>query len=118
MRQISGGIALTYNVSAEVTYTREFVPLINEATCTEAALAAARRLFGDDRVTVAAEPITASEDFARFLARVPGCFAFIGNGEDTLPLHNPHYDFDDAILLDGASFHTEIARARLPLSEL
>jgi hippurate hydrolase len=113
LRQISEGIAVTYNVSAEVAYTREFVPLINEATCTEAALEAARHLFGDERVTVAAEPITASEDFARFLARIPGCFAFIGNGLQASPLHNPHYDFDDAILLDGASYHTEIVRIRL-----
>jgi amidohydrolase len=116
MRKIAEGIALTYNVSAKVEYTREFVPLINDAACTQAALAAARRLFGGDRVTVAAQPITASEDFARFLAHVPGCFAFIGNGVDTPPLHNPSYDFDDAILLDGAMFFAEIARSQLPVS--
>jgi hippurate hydrolase len=62
---------------------------------------------------LAAEPITASEDFARFLSRVPGCFAFIGNGVDAPPLHNPTYDFNDAILLDGATFQAEIARKRL-----
>ena len=113
MRRIAEGIALTYNVSAEVGYSREFVPLINDPMCTDAALATAHRLFGDKRVTVADQPITASEDFARFLARVPGCFAFIGVGVDKPPLHNPTYDFDDAILLDGATFLAEIARARL-----
>src|SRR5262249_44385321 len=30
-------------------------------------------------------PITASEDFARFLEHVPGCFVFLGNGTDSLP---------------------------------
>jgi hippurate hydrolase len=114
MRQIAEGVALTYNVSAEVGYTREFVPLINDAVCTEAALAAARRLFGEARVTVPDQPITASEDFARFLAHVPGCFAFIGNGVDAPPLHNSSYDFDDAILPDGAAFLVEMARSRLP----
>ncbi|HEY1928051.1 MAG TPA: M20 aminoacylase family protein [Caulobacteraceae bacterium] len=114
MRRIAEGIALTYNVSAKVDYTREFVPLINDAVCTEAALAAARRCLGEARVAVAAQPITASEDFAQFLAHVPGCFAFIGNGVDTPPLHNPSYDFDDAILLDGAKFFAEIARSQLP----
>jgi hippurate hydrolase len=116
MRRIAEGIALAYNVSAKVDYTREFVPLINDAACTEAALAAARRSFGEARVTLADQPITASEDFARFLAHVPGCFAFIGNGVDTPPLHNPSYDFDDAILLDGAKFFAEIARSQLPVS--
>ncbi|HSZ53715.1 MAG TPA: M20 aminoacylase family protein [Caulobacteraceae bacterium] len=116
MRKIAEGIALTYNVSAKVDYTREFVPLINDAACAEAALAAARRHLGEARVAVAAQPITASEDFARFLDHVPGCFAFIGNGVDTPPLHNPSYDFDDAILLDGAMFFTEIARQQLAVS--
>ncbi|HEY2047916.1 MAG TPA: amidohydrolase [Caulobacteraceae bacterium] len=116
MRRIAEGIALAYNVSVKVDYTREFVPLINDAACTEAALAAARRCFGEARVTVATQPITASEDFAQFLAHVPGCFAFIGNGVDAPPLHNPSYDFDDAILLDGAKFFAEMARSQLPVS--
>jgi hippurate hydrolase len=116
MRKIAEGIALTYNVSAQVEYTREFVPLINDGACTQAALAAARRCLGEARVTVAAQPITASEDFARFLAHVPGCFAFIGNGVGTPPLHHPSYDFDDAILVDGAKFFAEIARSQLPVS--
>jgi amidohydrolase len=118
MRRIAEGVALTYNVSAEVAYTREFVPLINDASCTESALAAARSLFGEQRVTVAAEPITASEDFARFLEHIPGCFAFLGNGVEAPPLHNPGYDFDDGILVDGARFHVEMARTRLALSRL
>jgi metal-dependent amidase/aminoacylase/carboxypeptidase family protein len=44
---------------------------------------------------------------------VPGCFVFIGNGADSAPLHNPHYDFDDAGLIHGARFHAAIARQRL-----
>jgi hippurate hydrolase len=58
-------------------------------------------------------PITASEDFAHFLARVPGCFAFLGAGVDGPPLHNPRYDFNDAILLDGVRFYEAIVRRRL-----
>ena len=60
--------------------------------------------------------MTGSEDFARFLAHVPGCFALIGNGENSAPLHNPGYDFNDAALLHGAQVHAAIARERLPLS--
>lgn len=113
MRRITEGIAQAYNVSAEVEYTREFVPLINEEKCTEAAILTARKIYGDARVTVANEPITASEDFAQFLTKVPGCFAFIGNGTESLPLHNSKYDFNDAILIDGARFFVEIAKSRL-----
>ncbi|HBM12424.1 MAG TPA: amidohydrolase, partial [Rhodospirillaceae bacterium] len=45
-----------------------------------------------------------------------GCFAFLGNGEDSLPLHNPNYDFNDASLNAGVAFHTAIARRRLPMA--
>ena len=63
---------------------------------------------------VAREPMTGSEDFARFLERVPGCFAFIGNCERSAPLHNPAYDFNDERLLFGARFHAAVIRQQLP----
>jgi hippurate hydrolase len=113
MRIIAQGTALAYNVAAEVTYTREFVPLLNDAALVEEAFAAARTVFAPGHVAPAAEPMTGSEDFARFLEHVPGCFAFVGNGEDSAPLHNPHYDFDDSGLIHGARFHAAIARHRL-----
>ena len=113
IRIISQGTALAYNVAAEVTYTREFVPLLNDAALVEEAFAAARTVFEADRVAAAPEPMTASEDFARFLDHVPGCFAFIGNGTDSAPLHNPTYDFNDEGLLLGARYHAAIARQRL-----
>jgi hippurate hydrolase len=113
VRAIAQGVATGYGVTAEVSYTREFVPLINDAACAEEALAAARDALGAERVMVADKPITASEDFAHFLGRVPGCFAFLGHGVTAPALHNPAYDFDDAILLDGVRFHAAIARRRL-----
>ncbi|WP_315834805.1 M20 aminoacylase family protein [Bradyrhizobium prioriisuperbiae] len=113
MRIIAAGTALTYNVGSKVIYTREFVPLINDAASVEEAFAAARTVFEPDRVAAAHEPMTGSEDFAQFLAHVPGCFSFIGNGEASAPLHNPTYDFNDEALLGGARFHAAIARRRL-----
>jgi hippurate hydrolase len=113
MRAIARGTAETYGVTADVRYSREFVPLMNDPTLTDEALAAAETVFGRDGIEVADEPITASEDFARFLRHVPGHFAFIGNGEDSAPLHNSSFDFNDSALLDGARFHVEIARRRL-----
>lgn len=114
MQRIAQGVATAHGVRAEIRYTREFVPLVNDPACTAEALAAATALLGPERVSIADRPITASEDFARFLDHVPGCFAFLGNGEASPPLHNPGYDFADAILLDGARFHAGIARRRLP----
>ncbi|MDH6233868.1 amidohydrolase [Mesorhizobium soli] len=113
MRIIAEGTAITHNVTAEVNYTREFVPLVNDAMLVDEAFAAAGDIFTAEAVAVAAEPMTGSEDFARFLTHVPGCFVFLGNGVDSAPLHNPIYDFNDAGLIQGANFHVGIIRRRL-----
>ncbi|MGR3709333.1 MAG: amidohydrolase [Alterinioella nitratireducens] len=112
MRRIAEGIATQHGIAAQVDYTREFVPLINDAELADAVMQAAAGV--SDQVTTRPTPMTGSEDFARFLDHVPGCFAFIGNGEGSAPLHSPTYDFNDAALLHGAQVHTAIARARLP----
>ncbi|WP_421916803.1 M20 aminoacylase family protein [Mesorhizobium sp.] len=115
MRIIAQGTALAYSCAFETAYSREFVPLINDAEATDVALAAAASVFGADATSGVSEVNTASEDFARFLDHVPGCFAFIGNGETSAPLHNPTFDFNDAALMGGMRFHAAIARHRLPV---
>jgi hippurate hydrolase len=114
MRVVAEGTALTYNVATQVTYTREFVPLVNDAALVNEAFTASRTVFEPDHVATSSEPMTGSEDFARFLEHVPGCFGFVGNGEGSAPLHNPTYDFNDEGLLYGARFHAAITRQRLP----
>ncbi|WP_199090039.1 M20 aminoacylase family protein [Bosea sp. ASV33] len=110
---IAVGTADSYNLACEITYTREFVPLVNDAALSQEALAAARTVLGEANVAIASEPMTGSEDFARFLDHVPGCFAYVGNGEGSAPLHNASYDFDDRGLIHGARFHAAIVRHRL-----
>jgi len=117
LRAMALGIARAHNMDVDVKYSREFVPVINDAQLTEEALAAARTTGEFETVMVADFPITASEDFAQFLQHVPGCFVFIGNGERSAPLHNPVYDFNDTALPGGAAFHAAIVRHRLPQGE-
>jgi hippurate hydrolase len=117
MRRIAAGTAAAYDLGCEVTYTREFVPTINDADAAAAALEAARRAMGAGNVAEAAAPNTGSEDFARFLQHAPGCFAFIGNGEASVPLHNPAFDFNDAALPHGTNFFVQIVRDRLPIRD-
>lgn len=116
MRVIAQGTALAYNVEADVTYTREFVPLLNDPVLANEAMTVAVELLGSANVRVTDKPMTGSEDFARFLSRVPGCFVFLGNGKDSPPLHNPTYDFNDEGLVHGMRFHAGIARRRLAQS--
>lgn len=113
MRRIVEGIASAHGCTADVSYTCEFVPVVNDTDATAAALKAAEAVFGAENTDGHCAPTGVSEDFARFLERVPGCFLFVGNGADSLPLHNASYDFNDEVLALGARFHVEVARQRL-----
>ncbi len=55
------------------------------------------------------------EDFSWFLKEVPGAFVWIGNGpaEGGCELHNPHYDFNDAVLPVASGFLAEVAKRAL-----
>jgi hippurate hydrolase len=114
LRRIAAGTAGAYGLEAEVSYTREFIPLVNDPAATGAMLAAAHAALGAAQVRGDAEPVSASEDFARFLEIAPGCFANLGNGENSAPLHNPHYDFDDDAIPHGVRLLATLARQRLP----
>jgi amidohydrolase len=50
-------------------------------------------------------PIMGGEDFAYYLQEVPGCFFFIGAGNEekgaTYPHHHPHFDIDEDALSIG-----------------
>ncbi len=114
LRRIAAGIAALHGIEATVSYSREFVPLVNDSEATSAFAEAAQTV--SDLVNATAEPMTASEDFARYLDHVPGCFAYLGNGESSALLHSPEFDFNDSALLHGARLHTAIAHRQLPLS--
>ncbi len=43
----------------------------------------------------------------------PGCYAFIGIGEDRAMCHSPRYDFNDDILALGASYWVRLVETTL-----
>ncbi|MNL12231.1 Peptidase family M20/M25/M40 [compost metagenome] len=48
-------------------------------------------------------PMKASEDFGLFGRVAPSAMFFLGAGENHPRLHNPDYDFPDALIEVGAS---------------
>jgi hippurate hydrolase len=57
------------------------------------------------------------EDFAYMAQKVPGCFVRFGqrgaDGKGGVPVHNPRYDFNDAILPLGASYWATLVEQEL-----
>ncbi len=97
---------------AEVDFQNGFPPVINHERETAFARAVARDTLGDDFVDPHFRPRTASEDFAYLLQARPGSFLFLGNG-DSASLHNPRYDFNDAVLAPAAAYWAHLVERYL-----
>ncbi|AFM25170.1 M20 metallopeptidase family protein [Desulfomonile tiedjei] len=114
MKAIVDGVAAAHGVIASIEYKRSTPPLINASPACEFATNVAKSLLGDDGV-VQLPPMMGGEDFAYYLQRIPGVFAFIGNGEDSASLHNAAFDFNDKALPVGASYFVRMVETSLPL---
>ena len=102
-----------YGGEVTIDYERGYPVVVNSEAETAFARQVAEELVGPQRVIAPFPPVTGSEDFAYYLLEKPGCFLRLGNGEEGAMLHNPKYDFNDAILTTGAAFWTRLAERYL-----
>ena len=94
-----------YGVVADVDYLRGVPPVVNDAECVELLDEATRAVVGEDAV-LTVEQSLGGEDFAWYLAHVPGALARLGvrppgvsRVED---LHQSTFDIDESALVVGA----------------
>lgn len=106
--QIVAGVALTHQVGAKLAFEPRYPATINDSSAAAIAEAVAESTWGREAVLTTFEPSMASEDFAFMLNAKTGCYAWIGNGNDT-PLHNPAFNFNDALIPLGARYWTSLA---------
>jgi hippurate hydrolase len=102
--------AQAHELAADIDIFGDLPPTINSAA--EVALASAAADAAGLKVEHAQCGSMAAEDFGRFLQELPGAYAWIGNGA-TKPLHNPGYDYNDAILPVAARYLAAVAKAAL-----
>ncbi|EOD61431.1 M20 metallopeptidase family protein [Amycolatopsis vancoresmycina] len=115
--QVCRGIAQAHGLDIDVTYEPEYPATVNDAAAYDFVADTVRDVFGEERFTEMADPITGSEDFSRVLDRVPGAYLFLGacpTDPATAPdNHSPRARFDDSVLGDGAALLAELAVRRL-----
>ncbi len=104
------GMAGANGVQASVEWKDGYPATINEKKATQLARKTALDLVGSEGLMDPVQPSTGSEDFGYMLQRVPGCYAWIGNGpgEGGCLLHNPAYDFNDEILETGIRYWVQL----------
>lgn len=116
MQRIAGSVASAHGAGAVVRYRKGYRPVVNDEGATQRVREALRGTLGEAAV-LEARPIMAGEDFSAYQARVPGCFFYVGAGNEdkgiTYPHHHPRFDIDEASLLVGVRSFLAIAEAYL-----
>jgi hippurate hydrolase len=113
MKRLAGSIAAGFGAEAKVEFRVIFVPLMNDEKHAHSLADAAAALVGDAKVDRAKPPANASEDFSFMLEKVPGAYINLGNGEDSAPVHNPAYNFNDAAIPYGVALYASIVERSL-----
>jgi amidohydrolase len=122
MQEVAEHTCAAFSVSCEFSFVRKYPSTINSER--EAVLA--RQVMADivgETQVLAQEPTMGAEDFAFMLQAKPGAYCFIGNGEGNhreighgggpCMLHNPSYDFNDALIPLGGTYWVRLAEAWL-----
>jgi len=82
-----------------------YPPVVNDEEEAARFFKVGERLFGESAV-VRSEAITVAEDFSYYLEKVPGCFMFVGAGNEscgaTYAHHHPKFDIDERAMQRAA----------------
>lgn len=118
MRTLSEQLSAAFGATAEFEFHRNYPATINHSAETAFAREVMTEVVGADRVQLF-EATMGAEDFSFFLQHKPGAYFVIGNGEGAhregghglgpCTLHNPSYDFNDALIPVGATFWVKLA---------
>jgi hippurate hydrolase len=122
-QQLSGRIEALIKANCEVFGAKYHLEHINHMPAlinppeqvNEVQQALNKYLPEHDVVTLDYMPTMGAEDFSFYLEKVPGCFLFVGLGEDVPYLHNEMYNFNDEILDTAASAFVAIAKHYLAI---
>jgi amidohydrolase len=118
MAEIASHTAAAHGMQCDFQFNRLYPATVNHAAESALARQVLIELLGPQRV-IEQTPIMAAEDFSFMLEAVPGSYCFIGQGDGShrapghgdgpCNVHNPSYDFNDALLPVGASFLARLA---------
>ncbi|HNX26727.1 MAG TPA: M20 family metallopeptidase [Phycisphaerae bacterium] len=82
--------------------------VVNDSQATDEMSQAAKTVLGMENVLRDYPQVSVAEDFSFYLQKVQGCIAVLGCGPSE-DLHNPHYDFNDALIPTGVELFVRLA---------
>ena len=119
MGEVVRGLCAAHGMQCEFEFVRNYPPTINTAPEADFARRVMAQVVGESNA-LPQEPSMGAEDFAFMLLEKPGAYCFIANGDGDhraighgggpCTLHNPSYDFNDALIPRGAAFWVLLAQ--------
>ncbi len=88
--------------------------LINDPESTKEVETVATRIFGKEHVITSRDVSLAGDDFAEYILKVPGSYAYVGSGNKDIPEtvvahHNSHFDIDEKSMLMSSTLYATYA---------
>ena len=115
LERVVQGTAAAHDCRAEIELKRMMRPTINDPAMAGIVREVASEVVGEENIVE--ERTMAGEDFAEILARVPGCYFFVGSRNEATgrihPHHSPFFDIDEGALPIGARLLTGVAHRYL-----
>jgi len=117
VHEIVTKVADALGATASVEYTRGYPATVNSAAESAFAARVGERVLGAGNVITDFDPVMGGEDFSFMLQEKPGAYVFLGQGggPSSCFLHNPGYDFNDAVIPLGAGYLAALVEEALPL---
>jgi amidohydrolase len=117
MGTIARSTAAAFELECDFEFQRNYPPTVNHAHEAEFVRQLVADVAGTDKIHDF-EPTMGAEDFSYFLQARPGAYFVIGNGDGLhresghglgpCMLHNPSYDFNDALIPLGATLWVKL----------
>jgi amidohydrolase len=103
--RILAGVAAAHGAAYELDYVEGYAAVVNDSEL----VAIVREAAGTERA-IEFEPIMGSEDFSAYSRVAPGCFFFVGAGDEhAFPHHHPRFTIDERALSVGIETFTRAA---------
>lgn len=109
MEQMIAGITAAHGARFTLNWTRGYASGNNHPDACAIARKVVSDTLGELALREMAHPLFGGEDFSSYQQKVPGCFLFIGSGNEsigaTYGVHNPRFRLDEAALQIGVKLH-------------
>ncbi len=104
--------AAMFEAQATIDYKEGYPSVVNDVNEARRFSQTANSAFGADQVHEA-PLIMAAEDFAYYLQKLPGCYMFVGAGNEdrgiVYPHHHPKFDIDERAMQQAAELLANMA---------